>query len=62
MWSAIPKIIFACSKEKVSVDYYGGDYQPSVINSKLTRPIELVHLVELEGESLAIVRAWEKLP
>ena len=60
MWSAIPKIVFACSKVKVSVDYYGGHYQPSVINSELTRPIELVHFAELENESLAIVREWEK--
>ena len=60
MWSAIPKIVFACPKEKVSADYYGGHYQPSTINSELTRPIELVHFAELEDESLAIVREWEK--
>jgi len=47
-------------KEKVSTDYYGGHYQPSAINSELTRPIELVHFAELEGESLTIVREWEK--
>src|SRR3989338_731390 len=60
MWSTISKIVFACSKEKVSAEYYGGHYQPSVINSELTRPIELVHFAELEDESLAIVREWEK--
>jgi len=60
MWSAIPKIVFACPKEKVSADYYGGHYQPSAINSGLTRPIELVHFAELEEESLTIVREWEK--
>ncbi|MCX6744121.1 MAG: nucleoside deaminase [Candidatus Parcubacteria bacterium] len=60
MWSAIPKIVFACPKEKVSADYYGGDYQSSAINSELTHPIELVHLAELEDKSLAIVREWEK--
>ncbi len=60
MWSAIPKIVFACPKEKVSTDYYGGHYQPSAINSELARPIELVHFAELEGESLTIVREWEK--
>jgi len=60
MWSAIPKIVFACPKEKVSADYYGGHYQPFTINSELTRPIELVHFAELENESLAIVREWEK--
>lgn len=60
MWGAIPKIVFACPKDKVSADYYGGHYQPSAINAELTRPIELVHFAELEDESLAIVREWEK--
>ncbi len=60
MWSAIPKIVFACPKEKVSTDYYGGHYQLSVINSELTHPLELVHFAELENESLVIVREWEK--
>lgn len=60
MWSAISKIVFACPKEKVATDYYGGHYQPFVINSELTRPIELIHFVELENESLAIVHEWEK--
>jgi guanine deaminase len=60
MWSAIPKIVYACSKEKVSVEYYGGHYQISAINSELTHPMELVHLVELEEESLQVVHEWEK--
>jgi guanine deaminase len=60
MWSAIPKIVFACPKEKVSAEYYGGHYKPSAINTELTRPLELVHFAELEDESLAIVREWEK--
>jgi guanine deaminase len=61
IWSAIPKIVFACSKEKVSVEYYGGHYQLSEINSKLTHPIELVHFSELEDEVLVIVSEWEKI-
>ena len=60
MWSSVSKIVFACPKEKVSADYYGGSYQPSSINSGLTRPIKLVHFAELEDESLAIIREWEK--
>lgn len=60
MWSAIPKIVFACSKDKVSVEYYGGHYQLSTINSELTCPLELVHFAELENESLEIVHEWEK--
>lgn len=60
MWSAISQIVFACSKEKVSADYYGGRYRPSAINSELIHPIKLIHLAEMEEESLAIVREWEK--
>ncbi len=60
MWSSIPKIIFACLKERVSDDYYGGHYKPSVINAELTRPIKLVHLSELEEDSLRLVHDWEK--
>lgn len=60
MWSAISKIVFALPKEKVSAEYYGGLYAPSVINKELTCPLKLVHFAELEDESLAIVREWEK--
>lgn len=60
MWSAIPKIVYACSKEKVSVEYYGGHYQPGNINIELNKPIELVHMAELEAESLNVVLGWEK--
>lgn len=60
MWSGISKIVFACSKEKVSAEYYGGHYKSSQINSELMHPIELIHLVELEEESLMLVREWEK--
>jgi tRNA(Arg) A34 adenosine deaminase TadA len=59
MWSSISKIVYACSKEKVSADYYGGHYQNSEINKSLINPIELVHLSELEEKSLAIIRGWE---
>lgn len=61
MWSAIPKIVFALPKDKVSAEYYGGHYTPSAINAELIRPLELVHFAELEDESSAIVREWGKL-
>ena len=60
MWSKISRIIFACSKEKVSNEYYGGNYQSFSINAELTHPIELIHFAGLEEESLAVVREWEK--
>lgn len=60
MWSAITKIVFACSKDKVSDEYYGGHYETSAINTELIRPLEIVHFAQLEDASLAIVREWEK--
>lgn len=61
MWSSISRIVFACPKEKVSAEYYGGNYQLSAINSKLAKPIELKHMPELENESLSIVSKWEEI-
>ena len=60
MWSGISKIVFACPKGKVSAEYYGGHYKSSAINKELLRPIKLVHLSELENESLMVVQGWEK--
>ena len=59
MWSSISKIVYACPKDKVSVEYYGGHYVPETINADLTRPVEIVHIPELEDESLKVVREWE---
>ena len=61
MWSSISRIVYACSKEKVSGDYYGGNYKISEINKQVTRPIELVHFSEFEDESLEIIHKWENL-
>ncbi|MFH1889575.1 MAG: nucleoside deaminase [Nanoarchaeota archaeon] len=60
MWGSIPRIVFACPKEKVSAEYYGGNYKPSEINSKFLKPIELIHMSEMEEKSLAIVHEWEE--
>jgi guanine deaminase len=59
MWAGISRIVFACAKEKVSPEYYGGHYNTSDINQSLLRPIEIVQIPELEAESLAVVSAWE---
>jgi guanine deaminase len=61
MWSSISKIIFACAQEKVSPAYYGGHYDLQKINPDLIHPIELIQLAQLEDESLALVREWEKI-
>ncbi len=59
-YSGISKIVYACAKEKVSDEYYGGHYNLQSINTDLSHPIELVHIEELEEESLEIVKGWEK--
>jgi tRNA(Arg) A34 adenosine deaminase TadA len=60
MWSSISRIVYALSKSKVSTEYYGGSYDQVEINSKFNHPIEIVHLSELEEDSLKVVREWEK--
>ncbi len=60
MWSGISRIVFACGKDKVSPEYYGGHYNTSEINKDLIRPIIIEQLSELEEESLALVKKWEE--
>ncbi len=59
MWSGVSKIVYACSKNKVSSDYYGGTYKTETLNDSLNKPIEIVKMVELEDISLEVVRSWE---
>jgi len=60
MWSGISRIVFACAKDKVSPEYYGGHYKVSEINKELLRPLEIVQIPELEEESLGLVKKWER--
>ena len=56
----IDRVVFAWPKESVASEYYGGKHDPASINTEFTKPIELVHMTELEEDSLAVVREWEK--
>ncbi len=60
MWAGIGKIVYACSREKVAEEYYGGHYHIMTINGQLIHPIQLVHVPDLEQESLDVVKEWEK--
>ena len=60
MWSGISRIVFACAKDKVSPEYYGGHYEIVDLNKNLIRQIEISQIVELEERSLALVKEWEK--
>ncbi|MCU0653295.1 MAG: nucleoside deaminase [Candidatus Pacebacteria bacterium] len=59
VWSSISKIIYACPKNKLVAEYYGGHYVPEALNTELTRPIEMIPVPELEEISLKVVREWE---
>jgi tRNA(Arg) A34 adenosine deaminase TadA len=59
MWSGIKKIVFACAKPKVSSEYYGGTYETVTLNGAFNKPLEIVHLSDLEAESLEVVMRWE---
>ncbi len=58
-WCGISKIIYACSKHAVTAEYYMGHYETNDINRQLLNPVSMIHMKELEAESLAIVRNWE---
>lgn len=59
MWSGIQKIVFACSKKKVSPEYYGGTYETMTLNQSFNNPLMITQLNEFENESLEVVKKWE---
>jgi tRNA(Arg) A34 adenosine deaminase TadA len=60
MWAGVSKIVYACSKSKVSTEYYGGNYQSSNLNGTFMRKIEIIQIPEFENISLEIIHGWEK--
>lgn len=59
MWSNVARIVFACSKDKVSNEYYGGDYKTATLNNTFNKPLEIIQIAELKEESLEVVKEWE---
>src|SRR4030042_1222556 len=60
-WADISKIVYACSREKVSKLHYEGRYNLAEIGKKFKRKIVLSHLKEMEKEALDVIKEWEKL-
>lgn len=58
-WCGISKIIYACGRHAVTAEYYMGHYETDDINLQLLNPVSMIHMKELEAESLAVVRNWE---
>jgi len=59
MWAGISRIVFALPKNRVSNLYYGGNYSTQEVVKNFLKPIEVVHLVELEESSFKVVKQWE---
>ena len=61
-WSGISRIVYACRKtsEMVSKFYYEGVTDNQNLNKENNRQIELIHIPDLEKDSLDIVKEWEK--
>ncbi|MBI2798186.1 nucleoside deaminase [Candidatus Saccharibacteria bacterium] len=59
-WSNIPRVVYACAREKLSQQHFEGDHNLAEINRQSLRPVELVHLQELEQLALGVVEDWEK--
>jgi len=60
MWSSIPKIVYACSKDVVPEAFYGGIYRTENINTTFTKPLEIVHDDRHQASALEIIKEWEK--
>jgi guanine deaminase len=58
-WATIGKIVYACPQKAVSAAYYAGRYDTASINATMLHPIKIVHLSELEAQSMDVVKTWE---
>lgn len=59
-WASIPKIVYACGRNRVARQHFEGNHDLGVVNGAMRHPIEIVHLAELEEESFAVVSDWGK--
>jgi len=59
-WAKIRKVVYAIEKDAVSDHNYEGHHDLHKINAEYHRPIEMIHVKELETEAISIVMAWEK--
>lgn len=59
-WASIPKIVYACERNRVSKQHYEGNHNLAPINEVARRPIKLIHFRELEDEALQVIENWEK--
>ena len=59
VWASIPRVVYACGKDKLSSMHFEGAHNLDAINKHTRKPIELVHITDLEGEALKVITDWE---
>ena len=59
-WAHIPKVVFACGRQKVSPEYYEGNHDIFALNENGKRVINLVHDMSLEQDALKVIKDWEQ--
>jgi tRNA(Arg) A34 adenosine deaminase TadA len=59
-WGKLSKIVFACAKNNVSADYYGGNYRTDSLNALFLQPLQIEHDASHQTSSLAIIHEWER--
>lgn len=62
-WAGISRIVYACKKTPgmVSKFYYEGTTDNENLNKENNRRIKLIHISDLEKDSLDVVKKWESL-
>lgn len=60
LWASIPKIVYACGRDKVSPQHFEGKHHLTEINKVANHQVVLVHEDKLEIATLKIIEDWEK--
>lgn len=58
-WAGVARLVFACGREQLTAQHFEGRHDLYTINAQNRRPLELVHVRELEPAALETIRSWE---
>lgn len=59
-WAGVRRIAFAIRKESTKTKYFEGTHNFKGIVNKLNEKMEFVHMADLEGDALKVVKGWEE--
>ncbi len=61
-WGGIRRIVYAVRKSEVDQNYYESPGDTAPLIASFNQKMEIVHMPQLEEETLGIVREWELTP